>query len=220
MKKRLAVGLSSVLSSLIVAVILINNCMQIYEGTVNGMLGISTSKVVNESDEGVIRYESAYGELNAENLQKLIQDTYDECVAEEEEGAEGTDLQIEDPTGQSQLALHQEEKDLLNMIRDSGKFDKIIVLVNSGWAMELDWLEEYGVDACLWIGLPGQRGFEGVVNLLTGKANPSGRLQDTYAASSTSSPAVVNAGGNRQVWTNLEEVDQNTKDQTGDQSVW
>ncbi len=87
MKKRLAVGLSSVLSSLIVAVILINNCMQIYEGTVNGMLGISTSKVINESDEGVIRYESAYGELNAENLQKLIQDTYDECVAEEEEGA-------------------------------------------------------------------------------------------------------------------------------------
>ncbi len=157
-----------------------------------------------------------------EEIQNSWADDYNDAaiVMLTREGAEGTDLQIEDPTGQSQLALHQEEKDLLNMIRDSGKFDKVIVLVNSGWAMELDWLEEYGVDACLWIGLPGQRGFEGVVNLLTGKANPSGRLQDTYAASSTSSPAVVNAGGNRQVWTNLEEVDQNTKDQTGDLSYY
>ena len=47
------------------------------------------------------------------------------------------------------------------MIRDSGKFEKVIVLINSGNPVELEWLDEYGVDACLWIGLPGQRGFEG-----------------------------------------------------------
>ncbi len=92
------------------------------------------------------------------------------------------------------------------MIRDSGKFDKTVVLLNSGWAMELGWLEEYDVDACLWIGAPGQRGFEGVANLLTGKANPSGHLTDTYAANSLSAPAVVNGSYNNQNWTTLDEV--------------
>ena len=295
--------------------------MMSYEGTVNGALGISTSRVVNEdgadADETTY-FESEYGELNAENLQTLISDTYAESVTEQEEGSvllknednalplsedetsvtlfghsvvqplyksnsagssgyegkycidlytalsdagfeindtlynaykesdtmrssgvaafgqeatewslgeedisfytdklrqswednyndvaivmlsreggEGAELYMEDEAGISQLALHQEEKDLLQMIKDSGKFEKTIVLVNSGNAMELGWLDEYDVDTCLWIGLPGQRGFEGVANILTGKANPSGRLTDTYAVNSLSAPAVVNGG--------------------------
>lgn len=46
----------------------------------------------------------------------------------------------------------------------------------------------------MWIGGPGLRGFEGVANLLKGDANPSGRLIETYAANSLSSPAMVNFG--------------------------
>ncbi len=122
------------------------------------------------------------------------------------EGGEGMELQTSDPEGISQLALHQNEKDLLQMIKDSGKFKKTIVLLNSGNAMEVNWLEEYGVDACLWIGCPGQRGFEGVANLLTGAANPSGSLTDTYAVSSMSAPSVVNGSWNNQNWTNLDEL--------------
>ena len=45
------------------------------------------------------------------------------------EGGEGSELYMEDPEGISQLALHQSEKDLLQMINDSGKFEKIIVLL-------------------------------------------------------------------------------------------
>ena len=313
--------------------------MMSYEGTVNGALGISTSRVVNEdgadADETTY-FESEYGELNAENLQTLISDTYAESVTEQEEGSvllknednalplsedetsvtlfghsvvqplyksnsagssgyegkycidlytalsdagfeindtlynaykesdtmrssgvaafgqeatewslgeedisfytdkfrqswednyndvaivmlsreggEGAELYMEDEAGISQLALHQEEKDLLQMIKDSGKFEKTIVLVNSGNAMELGWLDEYDVDACLWIGLPGQRGFEGVANILTGKANPSGRLTDTYAVNSLSAPAVVNGGYHNQNWTNLDYVLDNSDD--------
>ncbi len=332
-KSRLWTGLASLCSFFLVVVILAMDCMMSYAGTVNGALGIVTSKVENQGETGsdTIYYESEYGELNAENLQKLIQDTYDESVLEEEEGAvllkndnnalplaadeisvtlfghavaqplykassagsngykgeycislytalqnagfsindtlfnayvnsktlrgtgafdfvtqttsvfsmgeesidfytdeiraswendyndvaivmfareggEGTELLTEDSEGISQLALHQDEKDLLQMIKDSGKFSKTIVLINSGWAMELGWLDEYDVDACLWIGCPGQRGFEGVANILTGVANPSGSLTDTYAANSLSSPAVVNGSYNNQNWTNLDEV--------------
>lgn len=100
----------------------------------------------------------------------------------------------EGPVGVPELSLHQEEMDTLAMIRDSGKFEKIIVVLNSGYAMELDWLAEYGVDACLWIGYPGNYGMTGVANILTGKADPSGRNVITYAADSLSSAAMQNAG--------------------------
>ena len=105
------------------------------------------------------------------------------------------------PAGVPELSLHQEEKDLLNMIRTSGKFDKTIVLVNSGYAMDLGWLDEYDVDACLWIGYPGGYGMTGVANILAGQADPSGRLVDTYATDSLSSPAIQNSGNRK--FTNL-----------------
>lgn len=75
-----------------------------------------------------------------------------------------------------------------------GVFDKIIVLLNTSNTMEVDALADYGVDACLWIGDPGTYGFAGVADILSGAANPSGKLVDTYAANSLSAPAVVNFG--------------------------
>lgn len=123
------------------------------------------------------------------------------------EGGEGVELYMETPTeGISQLALCQEERDLLAMIRDSGAFKKTIVLLNSGNPMEVDWVEEYGVDAVLWIGCPGEKGFTGVANILAGNANPSGRLVDTYAVNSLSSPAAANNSYSNQTWENLTEA--------------
>ena len=144
-----------------------------------------------------------------DDLKKTWEDNFNDVaiVLLAREGGEGVELYMKTPTeGVSQLALHQEEKDLLQMIRDSGKFKKTIVLLNSGNPLEMGWLEEYGVDAALWIGCPGSRGFTGVVNVLTGAANPSGRLIETYAANSLSSPAVQNNSYNNQTWANLNEV--------------
>ena len=100
----------------------------------------------------------------------------------------------EGPAGVPELSLHQEEIDTLNLIKNSGKFGKIIVVLNSGYAMDLGWLEEYGVDACLWIGYPGNYGMTGVARVLGGQADPSGRNVITYAADSLSSAAMQNAG--------------------------
>ncbi len=113
---------------------------------------------------------------------------------------EGNDLfQSGDADGMNQLALHPREKSILEHAanaKKNGSIKKIVVLINSVFAMELDWLndESYGIDAALNIGTPGTYGFEGVVNLLTGKADPSGHLVDTYAANSLSSAAVQNSG--------------------------
>ena len=117
-------------------------------------------------------------------------------------GSEGNDASTSDIEGISQLALHQDEKDLLKLAHDN--FSKVIVLVNSGNAMELGWLDEYNVNACLWIGTPGNYGLEGVVNLLTGKATPSGKLADTYATNSFSSAAFQNYGSI--AWTNAKDL--------------
>jgi len=98
------------------------------------------------------------------------------------------------PAGVPELSLHQEEIDTLKLIKDSGQFKKLIVVVNSGYAMELGWLADYGVDACLWIGYPGNYGMYGVAQVLMGQADPSGRNVITYAADSLSSAAMQNAG--------------------------
>lgn len=73
--------------------------------------------------------------------------------------------------------------------------------------MELGDLDDYDVNACLWIGSPGIVGFTGVVNLLQGEANPSGKLVDTYAKNSLSAPAITYAQmKNTPEWANLDEV--------------
>lgn len=92
------------------------------------------------------------------------------------------------------LKLDANEEALLKMINDSKQFGKIIVLLNGPLAMELDWLEKYNVNACLWFGNPGYYGLPGVVNILSGEANPSGHNTFTFAANSLGSPAVQNFG--------------------------
>lgn len=106
---------------------------------------------------------------------------------------EGHDGSVKDKDGLPMLALHQQEKDMLSEVQRAG-FEKTIVIVNSAAPMELGTLEEYGVDAVLWIGYPGYYGLPGVVSVLTGESNPSGRLVDVAATDSLSSPAMMNWG--------------------------
>ena len=94
--------------------------------------------------------------------------------------------------GTNNLDLTDEEKDMFKMIEEAG-FEKTIVLINSTNAFECEFLynEEYGIDACLWIGYTGTWGLNGVADLLSGAANPSGRLVDTYCFDNTTNPAMV-----------------------------
>ncbi len=97
-----------------------------------------------------------------------------------------------DIDGVPMLSLHDEERDVIQLA--ASNFDKVIVLLNTGSAMDIGELEDLGVDACLWIGYPGYTGFDGVADVLVGNADPSGHLADTYAEDSLSSPAMRNYG--------------------------
>lgn len=108
-------------------------------------------------------------------------------------GGEAGDLATGDFTGGTKyLALQESEKKMLEEV--TAHFDDVIVLINSSYAMEPGWLEEYDIDACLMIGAIGYRGFNAVSDILTGVTNPSGRLADTWAADSFSAPAMQNFG--------------------------
>jgi beta-glucosidase len=129
-------------------------------------------------------------------------------------GGEGTDMLInttdDDGTAKHQLSLYKSERDMLQMIKESGKFDKIIVLLNSPYQMEVNWFDEYDVDSCLWIACPGVTGLTGVANIISGKVNPSGKLADTYATSALSSPALINSAGNTSQFINAGAVEDYT----------
>lgn len=124
------------------------------------------------------------------------------------EGAEGTDMLMKDTdddgvTVMSSLALHQNEKDLLEMVR--ADFDKVVVLLNSPYQMEVHEILPY-CDAMLFIGTPGHQGFVGAAEILRGAVNPSGHLVDTYATSSLSAPATVNSGTDTPLFANVDEI--------------
>lgn len=99
------------------------------------------------------------------------------------------------------LALSAEEKELLQnlkTLKDNGTFKKIIVLINSSNAIEMDFLnpeicgEDYGIDSAMWIGDVGQTGINGVAQLLAGEVTPSGSLVDSYLYDNMANPAIYN----------------------------
>ena len=103
-----------------------------------------------------------------------------------------------DPSDGS-LDITDKEKSLLKMVKDSGQFDKIIVLLNAPMPMSMNFLEdeEYGIDAAVFMGVPGFYGAPGIANMMLGKSGDTlidacGHAPDTFAASASSSAAYVN----------------------------
>lgn len=93
------------------------------------------------------------------------------------------------------LQLCQEEKDLLanlDQLKKDGVFKKIVVLLNSSSTLQLDFVDEYDIDALLWVGNLGINGIPAVADILAGKVNPSGRIVDTFQKDNHASPAMQN----------------------------
>lgn len=111
-------------------------------------------------------------------------------------GSEGLDLinfNVTDTSGETYLALSKVEIDMIKYVK-SLNFETVTAVIMSAHAMELGWLDEYGIDACLWVGSVGRTGAMAVGTIMSGKVNPSGHLVDTYAYSATSAPSYQNYG--------------------------
>lgn len=126
-----------------------------------------------------------------------------------DDGIENADEFSQSPTGNI-LGLSNDERELISYVGTKG-FSKVIVLINSGSAMELEELDtSENVDSILWIGNPGCYGTYGIAQILKGTVLPSGHLADTYAVNSALSPAAVNYGA--YVFENDAEIDTSAND--------
>lgn len=104
-------------------------------------------------------------------------------------GGEGADL----PSGLPELEAYMTDGDYLRLckeeiemlenleqLKEQGTFKKIVVLLNSSNTLQLDFVDDYGIDAVLWIGDVGMTGITAVADILAGTVNPSGRIVDTF----------------------------------------
>ena len=124
----------------------------------------------------------------------------DRCVAHEvkeadaaiitigRQAGEGLDRQIE-----GEFNLTQNEQDMIfrvsNAFHAEGK--PVIVIINSGSVMETaSWRDRADAILCAW--QPGEEGGNSVADVLTGKANPSGKLTMTWPIAATDHPSTKN----------------------------
>lgn len=128
-------------------------------------------------------------------------------------GGEGADLAVEKiqnhvrPTGENgalenapqdhYLELTYREEQLIDYVAD--RFEKVVVLLNSGNIIEFGELEENPeVDAIVHIGQTGDYGFRGCLQVLKGDVNPSGRTVDIYTSDFMVDPVMQNFGNGAQ----------------------
>lgn len=101
-------------------------------------------------------------------------------------GSESVDLSAD------YLEFSAEEKALIEFACE--KFDTVVLMLNVTNPMNLSVLNDYAIDACLWVGATGQEGAYAIGEVLNGSVSPSGNTVDTWSYKPTEAPSVVNLG--------------------------
>ncbi len=160
------------------------------------------SNGASAGESAVLAGQAPISEIDIDKYPESVKDSISESGAIvltfSRVGGEGYDCSFPGYEGNEDafnyLELNDNERKLLayaeQIKAESGA--KIIVLINTSNALELDFLKDYDVDACLWVGGLGISGTEAVTDILAGKVNPSGSLVDTYCYDNFSSPAMQN----------------------------
>ncbi len=90
------------------------------------------------------------------------------------------------------LELSTEEEEMIAAAKAA--CDKVIVVLNTASTMELGFVDDEGIDACLLVGLTGLNGVESVIDVIKGDVTPSGRTVDTYAYDLERTPSFATSG--------------------------
>ncbi|MDE7121579.1 MAG: glycoside hydrolase family 3 C-terminal domain-containing protein, partial [Oscillospiraceae bacterium] len=88
--------------------------------------------------------------------------------------------------------LTDEEERMISLVRKH--FEKLVILLNTGNLIDMQFVDNYKPDAVLYIWQGGMTGGTGTANVLTGKISPSGKLPDTIAYHITDYPSDRNFG--------------------------
>ncbi len=157
------------------------DCWSFYDGGNEPVAGVSA----NENAWSDVRSSGFYGNLGGVAIVVLGR-----------RGQEGGD----DGSAKDAdyLALSAEEKDMLAGVaelRRSGTFSKYIVIMTCtntiSWE-DAEWSD--AIDSILWLGKIGKEGLDGLVQVLDGTANPSGRITDAIYKNNQNVPVMANFG--------------------------
>ena len=113
-------------------------------------------------------------------------------------GGEQFDIHMDQPkyklptdSSRTYLQISTEEEDMIDIVTKN--FSKVIVLLNTSNPIETKFLQNDKIDACLFVGYPGQVGTKSIGNILSGKINPSGHVSSTYALDHKLDPTFLNS---------------------------
>ncbi len=158
-------------------------------GSTTNATGASTLSV-DKDTVGIVMFERAGGESNMYSP-KSVHPAQVASIDTSTKAITYTD------TNKDALELSDNE---LGVIKTASELcSKVVVLLNTSNDMMIgDIVDgEYSqyADAIAYIGVPNDYQFEGIVNVLDGKANATGALTDTYVYDNMSLPAMQNVGG-------------------------
>lgn len=174
------------------------NALHAFRMTVVGAGKINPRRIISFKD--AIRSEHAYtlNETLADAFRSDRLAVTDEAMAEAAAksdtaiaiftrlGGENTD----NGSGEGEYQLSAEEKKLLHQCRAA--FRKVVVVLNTPYPMDTTFVETCGVDALVWCGCGGMFAGQALMNVLTGRVNPSGKLTDTWAKRYEDLPSASN----------------------------
>lgn len=88
--------------------------------------------------------------------------------------------------------LTQNERDMLKLVTE--QFDKVIVLMNCGNIIDMEWINDYNIKAVVYAWQLGEELGNAVANVISGKVNACGKLADTIAISYNDYPSSKDFG--------------------------
>ena len=114
-------------------------------------------------------------------------------------GSENGDTDFNAPghVDNNYMDLNTEEMEILDnltTLKNQGKIDNIILILNCCSSMQFKTISQYPIDAILSVGAGGTSSYSALSDVLTGKADPNGHLSDTMLYDNYSAPATVNTG--------------------------
>ena len=172
-------------------------------------VGVTTTPLLTEIYQNYVKYAKAKLKADKNPMMWFLdqgQPKLDEieiserCVAHEVREADAAIITIGRQAGEGmdrridgEFNLSRMEQDMIFRVSDqfhaAGK--PVIVVINSGSVMETcSWRDRVDAILCAW--QPGEEGGNSVADVLTGRANPSGKLTMTWPVAATDHPSTKN----------------------------
>ena len=172
-------------------------------------IGVTTTPLLTEIYQNYVKFAKAKLKADKNPIMWFLDqgqpkldeiEISDRCVQHEVQEADAAVITIGRQAGEGmdrkidgEFNLTKMEQDMIFRVSDQfhAQGKPVIVIINSGSVMETaSWRDRADAILCAW--QPGEEGGNSVADVLTGKANPSGKLTMTWPIAATDHPSTRN----------------------------